>query len=99
MQRPVSTPAGYKRHKPPKSLRPEIEARRPSKGRLLMCQGCYRAAIENVDHVCQRCLGDLNRLAKLDQEISKIFPKLSKLTMPETFEAIWKAYKKLRGVA
>lgn len=91
-------PAGYKKAKVKRDeyMRPRRMALQV--GRPRVCQSCYRARPQNVDHICGRCLGDLRELAELEVEIAKVIPRTSKMTRPQIFRALWKRYQELRTI-
>ena len=71
--------------------RPKLQAGRPK-----LCQACYRGSHEHMDTICDRCLKDLNDLAKLEVEIAKEFPATASMTRPQIFRRLWKRHEAMR---
>ena len=88
-------PPEYQRSRAPKHNETNRRPARPA-GPVKVCKCCYRKGHDIFEHVCPRCLADRFELAKLEQEIAKIFPSTGRLTNAKIFAGIWKSYQRQR---
>jgi hypothetical protein len=95
----VNPPSDYKRA--PRAKRDEYSAKRePVRvGRPKICQCCYRSGGGIIDHICNRCMKDRHELAKLEQEIAKVYPATARMTSAQIFRRLWEQNQKLKAQA
>lgn len=78
---------------------PHVKMPRAPRGKLHLCQNCYKTGIGYVDTVCPACLNTLKHLAILRQEIGRVQPKALDMSLPVLFRSLWQAYRKLKKAA
>lgn len=62
-------------------------------GERYLCRGCNVLGHHDHRAICPRCYDDFLKVVELYQEIMRNVPEARRLTMPQTFAAM---YKKVR---